>query len=144
MPVVDAHSLSPRFPEGYCIHPDFHAKYEVVAELGAGGQGFVLQAQRRTDGQQVAVKLSRKPDHFSDRWSEHPTYGFVNNDVLTMDVARHENIIALLDVYSDDTYLYIVSYLRHFACRSWRFSYTSTTGAGALWHPLVHWHKEGA
>ena len=26
-----------------------------------------------------------------------------------MDLARHESIIALLDVFSDDTYLYIVS-----------------------------------
>ena len=109
--MVAAHTLSPRFPECYNIHPDFYAKYEVVAELGAGGNGFVLQARRCADGQQVAVKLSRKPERFSYRWSKHPTYGFVNNDVLTMDIARHENIIALLDVFSDETYLYIVSYL---------------------------------
>ena len=61
------------------------------------------------DGQQVAVKLSRKSERFSYRWSEHPTYGFVNNDVITMDIARHENVIALLDVFSDETYLYAVS-----------------------------------
>ena len=107
--MVDAHSLSPRFPEGYYIHSEFHAKYELGAELGKGGNGFVLQAQRRTDGKVVAVKFARKPDRSSECWIKHSQYGLVNEDVAVMDVARHENIIALLDVFSDDTYLYIVS-----------------------------------
>ena len=86
-------------------------KYELGEELGAGGNGFVLQARRRVDGIQVAVKVARKPGFISRHWKEHPKYGLVNEDVSIMDLARHENIITLLDVFSDDTYLYIVSYL---------------------------------
>ena len=69
----------------------------------------MLQAQRRVDGTQVAVKFARKPDRCASYWTQHPRYGLVNDDVSVMDLARHESIIALLDVFSDDTYLYIVS-----------------------------------
>ncbi|KAI0084311.1 kinase-like domain-containing protein [Irpex rosettiformis] len=110
-PSIKAHTLSSRFPEDYHIHPDFNAKYEIEAELGAGGNGFVLQARRRTDGQQVAVKFVVIPEWASRRWTEHPTYGRVSNDVIVMDLVRHENIIALLDVFSDETYLYVVQEL---------------------------------
>ncbi|KAI0092392.1 kinase-like domain-containing protein [Irpex rosettiformis] len=110
-PPIRAYTLSPRFPEGYYIHSDFNAKYELEAELGAGGNGFVFQARRRTDGQQVAVKFVVIPEWASSCWTEHPTYGRVSNDVIVMDLAQHENIIALLDVFSDETYLYVVQEL---------------------------------
>ena len=109
IPIISAHELSSRFPKDYLIHPDFITKYELGAELGKGGNGFVLQAQRRSDGKVVAVKFARKPDWSSECWIKHSQYGLVNEDVAVMDVARHENIIDLLDVFSDDTYLYIVS-----------------------------------
>ncbi|KAI0790209.1 kinase-like domain-containing protein, partial [Irpex lacteus] len=86
----------------------FIAKYELGSFLGRGGNGFVLQARRRTDDQQVAVKIVLKKDRAA-HWPEHPTYGRVSRDVIYMDLARHKNIISLLDVFSDDTCLYIVS-----------------------------------
>ena len=63
------------------------------------------------DGQQVAVKFAYKHEWHTEYWTKHPKYGFVNDDVSVMDLARHENIITLLDIFSDDTYLYIVSFI---------------------------------
>ncbi|KAI0092385.1 hypothetical protein BDY19DRAFT_991091 [Irpex rosettiformis] len=59
---VEAETFSYYFLEGYYIHPDLVAKYELGCELGVGGNGLVLQARRRSDGQEVAVKFVYKGD----------------------------------------------------------------------------------
>lgn len=111
-PEVVGTTLSTHFPDGYVIHPDFVAQYDVKEELGAGGCAFVLLAQRRHDAQDVAVKfISKRTDRQSPfySWVDHEKYGRVPHDVEVMDRLDHENIVALLDVFSDDQYVYIVS-----------------------------------
>ena len=110
-PRVLARTLSARFPEDYYIHPEFTTKYELVNELGAGGFGFVLQARRREDGRPVAVKFVSKAQdipNLSIPWCDHAEYGRIPQEIRYLKVLRHENIIEMLDVYSSDTYVYIV------------------------------------
>ena len=89
------------------------------------------------DGIQVAVKVARKPEFISRHWKEHPKYGLVNEDVSIMDLARHENIITLLDVFSDDTYLYIVSQVVYIELGYLRDSHEYKIGARALRYTFV-------
>ena len=110
-PRVLARTLSARFPEDYYIHPEFTAKYELVNELGAGGFGFVLQARRREDGRPVAVKFVSKTQDIPNLgipWYDHVVYGRVPQEIKYLQALQHENIVELLDVYSSDTYVYIV------------------------------------
>ncbi|KAI0092381.1 kinase-like domain-containing protein [Irpex rosettiformis] len=121
---VEAETFSYYFLEGYYIHPDFVAKYELGYELGVGGNGLVLQARRRSDGQEVAVKFVYKGDD-TEHWFQHPKYGPVTRDVVIMERAKHENIVALLDVFGDEDYLYIVQELR-----------------GNIWYPVTKTGKK--
>ena len=103
-----ASTISSYLPDDYYLLQDFVDRYDLGAKLGAGTFGVVFQARRRTDGCEVAVKFVKKGPH-SNYWEKHPVYGRVPNDVIVMDLIQHENIIALLDVFSDDRYVYIVS-----------------------------------
>ncbi|KAI0084334.1 hypothetical protein BDY19DRAFT_543885 [Irpex rosettiformis] len=114
--LVNGNTISPRFPEGHYPQRDFAAKYDLGVEPGSGSNGFVLQARRRRDGLEVALKFVLKRNS-AKYWEQHPVYGPVPLDVIAMDRARHENTVALLDVFSDDRYLYIVSVFARF-CRS--------------------------
>ncbi|KAI0084296.1 hypothetical protein BDY19DRAFT_1051308 [Irpex rosettiformis] len=92
---AQATTIFSRFPEDYYLSQDFVAKYALGAELGAGGNGFDLQARQRADGKEVAY------------WSGNSRYGRVPKDVIATDSVSHENIIiALLDVFGDDAYPY--------------------------------------
>lgn len=102
-----SNTLSKRFVDGYYINPDFHAKYKIGHELGAGAHGFVLEAQRLNDGKKVAVKFI--PVDLGRNWPTHPVYGQVPREVLKMGWMSHDNMVALVDVIKDDSYAYIVS-----------------------------------
>lgn len=105
--VIEAKTLSKRFKLHYNIHPELIAKYDMqdAPELGAGANGFVVQARRISDRQEVAVKVVEANECFT----EHPVYGRVPRDVIVMDGLEHKNIVQLLDVFTDEHYVYIVS-----------------------------------
>ena len=103
-----ASTVCSRLPDDYYFLQDFVDQYEPGVQLGAVSFGVVLQARRRIDGREVAVKFMKKGPH-SDYWEEHPIYGRVPREVNIMDLVRHENIISLLDVFSDHRYAYVVS-----------------------------------
>lgn len=107
-----ASTISAHLPDDYYLLQDFVAQYELGAKLGAGSFGVVFQARRHVDGCEVAIKFVKKGAH-SQFWEEHPVYGRMPHDVIVMDLVRHENIITLLDVFSDDRYVYIVSTISH-------------------------------
>jgi serine/threonine protein kinase len=110
---VEGRAVSPRFPEGYNLHSGFLAKYELGAELGAGGNGFVFQARRRSDGQDIAVKfLSTYTDKPSSRrpWVNHRVYGRVPWELWVLGLVRRQTVIDFLDVFKDGSYVYIVCF----------------------------------
>ena len=85
-------------------------------ELGVGGNGFVLHGRRNRDGLEVAIKVVQRTERSTRRWPVHPKYGQVPNDVIVMEALDHGNIARMLDVFSDDRYVYVVSCQSCFSC----------------------------
>ncbi|KAI0087984.1 kinase-like domain-containing protein [Irpex rosettiformis] len=116
-PSVNARALCSRFIEHYDIHPKLIAKYDLQngQELGASGNGFVLSAQRISDGQDIA-------------------------DVIVMDGLKHDGIVQLLDVFRDEHYVYIVG-----TRTSWGGVVSTTTCRTYLYkrEPLSRWIPDG-
>lgn len=138
--VLQASAVSSRFAEGYNIHSGFLAKYELGAELGAGGNAFVIQARRRSDGQDVAVKfITTRNDWPGSRrsWVNHWLYGRVPRELWVLHSLRCDSIISLLDVFKDDSYVYIVWFLQ--LCFRWlRTNYVRQVQElyGKVWYPV--------
>ena len=84
----------------YAVEPD--------NDLGAGGNGFVLQGWCKADGRHVAIKVVRRR-RSSSHWPVHPKYGRVPYDVMVMELLDHDNIVRMLDVFTDDRFVFIVS-----------------------------------
>ena len=82
-------------------------RYKLGKKLGRGSFGFVLQVTRRSDGKQFAVKFLDM--NFRRIWPKHPVYGRVPLEYAIGAEVDHENIIELVDAYSDDKYFYLVS-----------------------------------
>ena len=112
-----ARKLSGFFSENYYLHPGLFLKYSlgIDGELGVGGNGFVLHGRRNRDCLEVAIKVVQRTERSMRRWPVHPKYGQVPNDVIVMEALDHDNIARMLDVFTDDQYVYIVSY-RRFVC----------------------------
>ncbi|KAI0763926.1 kinase-like domain-containing protein [Irpex lacteus] len=99
------------FPDNYHIQPAFYAKYELEKLLGAGAHGFVIEARRRQDGREVAVKFVQTADdsRIGRPWRNHPIHGRVPYEVVVMPC----------NIFRDDTYVYVVQELH-----------------GTLWNPI--------
>ena len=69
----------------------------------------MLHGSRDIDGLEVAIKVVLRTER-STRWPVHAKYGQVPNDVIVMEALDHDNIARMLDVFTDDQYVYIVSY----------------------------------
>lgn len=72
----------------------------------------MLHGWRDVDGLEVAIKVVLRTAR-STRWPVHPKYGQVPNDVMVMEALDHENIARMLDVFTDNQYVYVVGY-HHF------------------------------
>ncbi|KAI0759468.1 kinase-like domain-containing protein [Irpex lacteus] len=121
LPTIEAKALCDRFPDNYHIQPAFYAKYELEKLLGAGAHGFVIEARRRQDGREVAVKFVQTADdsRIGRPWRNHPIHGRVPYEVVVMHAIVHDNVIGLIEVFRDDTYVYVVQELH-----------------GTLWNPI--------
>lgn len=111
-------TYSPRFPSDHSLNPFFVRTYRLGEELGAGGYGFVMTARHRTEGHEVAVKFIIKekvPDH---AWWEDETFGRIPTEVMILTLVDHENIVRCLDLYEDELYFYLVSFIIFFPFRS--------------------------
>ncbi|KAI8918913.1 kinase-like domain-containing protein [Entophlyctis helioformis] len=95
----------------HSLHPDFAARFEVTSELGSGGFGFVLGAIDHLTGREVAVKFimrSRVPD---TAWVKDQDLGAIPLEVFFLRHCNHKNIISFVAVYTDSTYVYLVTEL---------------------------------
>ena len=78
--------------------------------MGQGSFGFVLRGVRLSDELDVAIKVLLKRGERGLRFnSMHPVHGVVPYDVLVMENLDHDNLVRMLDVFTDDTYVYVVS-----------------------------------
>lgn len=95
------------FPSGYTLHAAFDAQYELCGKLGKGGNGFVMQARRRSDGCHFAVKFLKMKS--AKHWPAHPRHGPIPWDVAIAIGLDHENLIKPVRVFNDEQYFYLVS-----------------------------------
>lgn len=102
----NASTICPVLPEGHVLDPDFVRTYLPGEALGQGGFGFVIKAYNRVRRQHVAVKFIRKDKVFA--WAEDEELGEIPLEVKIMKLAVHENITRCLDIFQDDTFIYIV------------------------------------
>lgn len=103
-----ARAYSPRFPAEHLLNPYFVRTYQLGDELGAGGYGFVMTAQHRAEGYEVAVKFIIKDKVPEHAWWDDDVLGHVPTEVMVMSLLSHDNIVRCLDLFEDDLYFYLV------------------------------------
>ncbi|KAI0771842.1 kinase-like domain-containing protein [Irpex lacteus] len=100
----------PWLPPGYSLIPAFDAKYELCDPLGRGTNGFVLRVRQRSDGRYFACKFLDM--RYAHLWPIHPKLGRVPPEVaIAADVMHHDNIIKIIEAYSDGKYCYLIQEL---------------------------------
>ncbi|ORX44749.1 Pkinase-domain-containing protein [Hesseltinella vesiculosa] len=85
----------------------FSAKYVLREELGSGGFGFVLAANERKSGREVAVKFifrDKVPYHAWVRTEQ----GVLPMEIYVLKYVQHPNIIGYIDHFEDATFFYLV------------------------------------
>lgn len=97
---------------GYPLHPVFTLRYRLVREeLGCGGFGFVLAAERRSDGKQVAVKFIYRAKIPQHGWAVHPVYGEVPTEIYILSQVSHRNVVRMVEHFADRHFFYLVTEL---------------------------------
>ncbi|GAA6011057.1 hypothetical protein JCM11491_005922 [Sporobolomyces phaffii] len=102
------------------LHPLFESSYHLREELGSGGFGFVVRADRACDNLSVAVKFIERakiPAHGwvkSRSWGETPGLTqapgpkLVPMEAFVLRSIRHEGVVAFIDLFEDEKYFYLV------------------------------------
>lgn len=115
-PTVSARALA-----NHPLHPLFDASYTLCEELGSGGFGFVVRAERNSDGLGVAVKFIERAKIPSHGWVKSRSWGetpgltqapgpkLVPMEAFVLRSVRHEGVVAFLDLFEDEKYFYLVS-----------------------------------
>ena len=120
--VTEFPTRSARLLHNYALHPLFASSYRIREELGSGGFGFVVRADRISDNLSVAVKFierSKIPTHgwvHSRSWGEAPGLAdrveglrVVPMEAYVLRSVRHEGVVAYVDLFEDAKYFYLVS-----------------------------------
>ncbi|BGP57523.1 hypothetical protein JCM8202v2_005167 [Rhodotorula sphaerocarpa] len=114
-PTVSARALA-----NHPLHPLFDASYTLCEELGSGGFGFVVRAERNSDGLGVAVKFIERAKIPSHGWVKSRSWGetpgltqapgpkLVPMEAFVLRSVRHEGVVAFLDLFEDEKYFYLV------------------------------------
>lgn len=123
IPAPQPTTISGRLLADYPLHPLFAQQYSIQEELGSGGFGFVVRAERNVDGLSVAVKFIERtkiPNHGwvkSRHWGEAPGlspmvegYRVVPLEAFVLRSVRHEGVVAYIDLFEDEKYFYLVSF----------------------------------
>lgn len=102
------------------FEPNLSKHYSLEYLLGCGGSGSVYRATRKRDNMPVAVKLIAKKKISSDRLAI-DTDKFGRHEAVPMEIyilkrLCHENIVKLLDYFSDEAFFYIVTELHGEGC----------------------------
>lgn len=114
-------TISGRLLANYPLHPSFAQQYSIQEELGSGGFGFVVRAERNVDGLSVAVKFIErakipaygwvKSRHWGDAPGLFPMvdgYRIVPMEAFVLRSVRHEGVVAYIDLFEDEKYFYLV------------------------------------
>lgn len=111
------------------LNEEFLSKYSIVAELGAGGFGFVLGCLRNSDHQSVAVKFIIKKKIPKLSWTDDEVYGRIPLEAYIIKHFHHINIVDFVDYYDDSRFCYLVMEM-------WGVDWYSEIKAGLV-HPLM-------
>ncbi|CAD6897508.1 unnamed protein product [Tilletia controversa] len=107
-PPTAAKTVSARYLMNYNLHPQFAATYTLGDELGSGGFGFVVSAQRNADSYPVAVKFIWKEKVPSQGWVRDRDLGVVPMEVFVLKTVRHPSVIRFIELFDDDQFFYLV------------------------------------
>ncbi|KAK4055045.1 hypothetical protein OIO90_003386 [Microbotryomycetes sp. JL221] len=120
-PAVAPSTVSGRALYNYHLHPLFQSQYIIQEELGSGGFGFVVRADRAFDGLSVAVKFIERakiPSHGwvkSRHWGEAPGlsplsegYRVVPLEAFVLRSIKHKGVVGFIDLFEDAQYFYLV------------------------------------
>jgi len=91
------------------LNANFVQVYQLGAELGSGGYGFVMTAHHRVEGSEVAVKFIIKAKVPAHSWMEDEELGILPSEIMLLSFINHENIVKCLDVFEDDLFFYLVT-----------------------------------
>ncbi|GAA5940085.1 hypothetical protein JCM3775_003275 [Rhodotorula graminis] len=113
-------TISARALQFHALHPLFASTYSLCEELGSGGFGFVVRAERTHDGASVAVKFIERAKIPSHGWVKSRSWGdtpgltqpsgpkLVPMEAFVLRSIRHEGVVAFIDLFEDDKYFYLV------------------------------------
>ncbi|KAG8890378.1 hypothetical protein FRB98_008953 [Tulasnella sp. 332] len=112
LPGLLGRSYSEQFPEGHCLNADFVFNYNLEAEIGVGGFGFVMTARHRGTQAEVAVKFIDKVKIPEEHIVEDIGLGcFVPIEVSVLKMINHEGVVKFLEFTQDDKFYYLVQEL---------------------------------
>ncbi|KAH8119504.1 kinase-like domain-containing protein [Phellopilus nigrolimitatus] len=111
LPSTLGRSYCALFPPEHRLRTDFVHKYALDAELGAGGYGFVMTAQHRYDGREVAVKFIAKDKVPRYGWGVDDHGNDVPKEALLLSIVDHPGIVEFYDLFEDEVYFYLVQEL---------------------------------
>ncbi|XP_046884073.1 PAS domain-containing serine/threonine-protein kinase isoform X1 [Hypomesus transpacificus] len=86
----------------------FDEEYHPIRAVGKGAFGFVWQACRRSDGQEVVVKFIRKARVVSECWVDDPMLGRVSQEIAILTRLQHPNIVKVLEVFENEGFFQMV------------------------------------
>ncbi|KWU43935.1 Pkinase-domain-containing protein [Rhodotorula sp. JG-1b] len=113
-------TVSGRALANHTLHPLFASTYTLCEELGSGGFGFVVRAERNHDGLGVAVKFIERAKIPSHGWVKSRSWGetpgltqapgpkLVPMEAFVLRSVRHEGVVAFIDLFEDEKYFYLV------------------------------------
>ncbi|GAA6033255.1 hypothetical protein JCM8097_003019 [Rhodosporidiobolus ruineniae] len=102
------------------LHPLFASSYSLCEELGSGGFGFVVRAERSIDQFSVAVKFIERAKIPSHGWVKSRSWGetpgliqppgpkLIPMEAFVLRSIRHEGVVAFIDLFEDDKYFYLI------------------------------------
>lgn len=94
--------------------------YDVGQQIGKGGFAAVFRARQRTNGKEVAIKVTRK-----DSITDAGMLDRVKNEIVIHRKLKHRNIVSFLGCFEDSMNVYIVLEL----CGGNLFHYMKVRGA---------------
>ncbi|CAL8281687.1 unnamed protein product [Lota lota] len=86
----------------------FEEEYQPLKAVGKGAFGFVWNALRCCDGQEVVVKFIKKTRVVSECWVEDPMLGRVSQEIAILTRMQHHNIVKVLECFENSSYFQMV------------------------------------